>query len=278
MIGGCPAHHPRCLAVALLAGFAVSCRLREQRRPRQQRFGLDSFRKRRFRAGLTVVRIGMERNLDDEGIGPWALLGAARRHGVRFHHVSTDEVFGDMPIGSVERFDEASPYRPSSPYSASKASSDHLAKSWFRTYGVPVTVSNCVNNYGPRQNPEKLIPRQIGLIGSGRRPQLYGGGENVRDWIHVDDRCSAIWAILNHGVIGESYVVGADCERSNLEIASALLRVMGCDDRGAEFIADSADYDRRCAVDVRKLKSELGWRSEHRGFERELAVLAGWYS
>ncbi|MBQ9620425.1 MAG: dTDP-glucose 4,6-dehydratase [Atopobiaceae bacterium] len=209
--------------------------------------------------------------------GTFCLLEAARRHGVRFHHVSTDEVFGDLALDDPARFTEDSPYRPSSPYSSTKAASDMLVRAWVRTYGLDATISNCVNNYGPRQHAEKLIPHTIALILRGERPQLYGDGRNVRDWIHVDDHSSAIWAILAHGRAGESYVVGAGCERSNLEIVRAILAELGQPADAFDLVADRPGHDRRCAVDASKLRRELGWSPAHADFEAGLAQTAAWY-
>ena len=215
------------------------------------------------------VRINVE--------GTYCLLEAARRHGVRFHHVSTDEVFGDLALDDPSRFTEDSPYRPSSPYSSTKAASDMLVRAWVRTYGLDATISNCVNNYGPRQHAEKLIPHTIARVLRGERPQLYGDGRNVRDWIHVDDHCSAIWAILTCGRAGESYVVGADCERSNLEIMTAILSELGQPADAFDLVADRPGHDRRCAVDASKLRRELGWSPVHADFEAGLAQTVAWY-
>ena len=209
--------------------------------------------------------------------GTFCLLEAARRHGVRFHHVSTDEVFGDLALDDPSRFTEDSPYRPSSPYSSTKAASDMLVRAWVRTYGLDATISNCVNNYGPRQHAEKLIPHTIARVLRGERPQLYGDGRNVRDWIHVDDHCSAIWAILTCGRAGESYVVGADCERSNLEIMTAILSELGQPADAFDLVADRPGHDRRCAVDASKLRRELGWSPAHADFEAGLARTVAWY-
>jgi len=209
--------------------------------------------------------------------GTFCLLEAVRRHDVRFHHISTDEVFGDMPLGSTERFCETSPYAPSSPYASSKAASDMLVRAWVRTYGVRATISNCVNNYGPRQHAEKLIPHTIATALAGGRPGVYGTGLNVRDWIHVDDHCSAIWAILTRGTIGESYVVGADCERTNLEVVGEILRALGLPEDAYDLVADRPGHDRRCAVDASKLRRELGWVPEHTDFSEGLAATVAWY-
>ena len=160
-------------------------------------------------------------------VGTFTLLEAVRRHGVRFHHISTDEVYGDLELNDPKRFSELTPYHPSSPYSASKAGADHLVSAWVRSYGVRATISNCSNNYGPRQHVEKFIPRQITSMLDGGRPRLYGAGLNVRDWIHVDDHNNAVMTILEKGEIGQTYLIGADGERSNLEVVAMLLELMG---------------------------------------------------
>ena len=209
--------------------------------------------------------------------GTAALLEACRRHGKRMHHVSTDEVFGDLPLGSVERFVEGSPYRPGSPYSSTKASSDMLARAWFRTYGVPVTISNCSNNYGPYQHVEKFIPRQITNVLCGIRPKLYGDGRNVRDWIHTEDHSSAVWAILTCGVPGETYLVGADGERDNITVMRDILRAMGESEDAFDWVRDRPGHDRRYAIDSSKLRRELGWRPEHTDFAEGLAATIEWY-
>lgn len=158
--------------------------------------------------------------------GTMRLLEAARQHDVRFHHISTDEVYGDLALDDPARFTEDTPYCPSSPYSASKASSDHLVRAWVRTYGLRATISNCSNNYGPYQHVEKFIPRQITSIMEGARPKLYGTGENVRDWIHTEDHSRAVWAILTRGRIGETYLIGADGEMSNITVLRMILQLM----------------------------------------------------
>ena len=198
--------------------------------------------------------------------GTFTLLEAVRRDDVRCHH-----------IGSTERFCETSPYAPSSPYASSKAASDMLVRAWVRTYGVRATISNCVNNYGPRQHAEKLIPHAIATALAGGRPGVYGTGLNVRDWIHVDDHCSAIWAILTRGTIGESYFVGADCERTNLEVVGEILRSLGLPADAYDLVADRPGHDRRCAVDASKLRRELGWVPEHTDFSEGLAATVAWY-
>src|SRR6476620_3924609 len=167
-------------------------------------------------------------------LGTFTILEAVRKAGVRLHHVSTDEVYGDLDLDDPKRFTEDTPYNPSSPYSASKAGSDHLVRAWVRSFGVRATVSNCSNNYGPWQHIEKFIPRQITNVIDGVRPKLYGSGENVRDWIHADDHSSAVLAILDRGRTGETYLIGADGERSNLDVVRAILRHFGRDDDDIE--------------------------------------------
>lgn len=210
-------------------------------------------------------------------VGTFTLLEAARRHGTRFHHVSTDEVYGDLELDDPARFTEASPYRPSSPYSASKAASDHLVRAWVRTFGLAATLSNCSNNYGPRQHVEKFIPRQITNVLDGRRPKLYGAGLNVRDWIHVDDHNAAVWTILNHGRIGETYLIGADGEVTNKTVVESILRLMGQPTDAYDHVNDRPGHDLRYAIDATKLRTELGWVPRFDDFESGLADTIEWY-
>lgn len=209
--------------------------------------------------------------------GTYELLEACRRHGKRMHHISTDEVYGDLALDDPARFTEETPYRPSSPYSSTKAASDMLVRAWHRTYGVPVTISNCSNNYGPRQHIEKFIPRQITNILSDIRPKLYGDGLNVRDWIHVDDHSSAVWDILTRGQVGETYLIGADGERSNIEVMRAILEVMGQPADAFEWVKDRPGHDRRYGIDSSKLQRELGWRPQHVDFLEGLSETVDWY-
>lgn len=210
--------------------------------------------------------------------GTMRLLEAARAYDVRFHHISTDEVYGDLALDDPERFTERSPYRPSSPYSASKAASDHLVRAWVRTYGLRATISNCSNNYGPYQHVEKFIPRQITSILEGMRPKLYGTGANVRDWIHVDDHSSAVWEILTRGSIGETYLIGADGERSNIDVLRMTLRLMGQSEDAFDWVRDRPGHDRRYAIDPTKLRTELGWRPAHTDFECGMQGVIDWYT
>ena len=209
--------------------------------------------------------------------GTYTLLEAARKHGVRFHHISTDEVYGDLALDDPAKFTEETPYHPSSPYSSTKAASDLLVRAWFRTYGVPVTISNCSNNYGPYQHIEKFIPRQITNILSGMNPKLYGDGLNVRDWIHAQDHSSAVWTILTKGRLGETYLIGADGEKNNIDVLRAILVAMGRDADDFEWVRDRPGHDRRYAIDATKLKRELGWQPEHTDFEAGLRETIAWY-
>ncbi|MUH59873.1 dTDP-glucose 4,6-dehydratase [Bifidobacterium sp. GSD1FS] len=209
--------------------------------------------------------------------GTFHLLEAARMYDVRFHHISTDEVYGDLALDDPARFTEHSPYRPSSPYSASKASSDMLVQSWHRTYGLRTTISNCSNNYGPYQHVEKFIPRQITNVIDGLRPKLYGDGLNVRDWVHTDDHSSAVWAILTRGRSGESYLIGANGERNNLTVMRAILCEMGQPEDAFEWVKDRPGHDRRYAIDATKLRTELKWKPMHTNFEAGLRETIRWY-
>jgi dTDP-glucose 4,6-dehydratase len=222
--------------------------------------------------------------LDDPGpfirtniVGTYVLLEAVRKADVRFHHVSTDEVYGDLALDDPKRFTEDTPYRPSSPYSAAKAGSDHLVRAWVRSFGVRATISNCSNNYGPWQHVEKFVPRQITEILEGRRPRVYGDGRQVRDWIHVDDHSSALLAILERGRIGETYLVGADGERTNLDVVRTLLRLMGRPEEDYELVADRAGHDQRYAIESGKLRLELGWQPRFSDLEQGLAETVEWY-
>ena len=210
-------------------------------------------------------------------IGTYTLLEAARRHGTRFHHISTDEVYGDLELDDPQRFTEHTAYNPSSPYSATKAGSDMLVRAWVRSFGVQATLSNCSNNYGPRQHVEKFIPRQITNLIDGIRPRLYGAGTNVRDWIHADDHSSAVLAILDRGRIGETYLIGADGEKNNKEVVELLLQIMGRDAGDYDHVADRPGHDLRYAIDSTRLREELGWQPTYGDFEQGLAATVAWY-
>ena len=210
--------------------------------------------------------------------GTYQLLEACRKFDVRYHHVSTDEVYGDLALDDPARFTEETPYRPSSPYSSTKASSDLLVRAWHRTFGVRATISNCSNNYGPYQHVEKFIPRQITNILDGQRPKLYGDGKNVRDWIHTEDHSSAVWTILTKGVLGETYLIGADGERDNLTVLRDILTVMGKDPDDFDWVRDRPGHDRRYAIDSSKLRRELGWKPVHTDFQKGLEQTIAWYT
>jgi dTDP-glucose 4,6-dehydratase len=210
-------------------------------------------------------------------VGTFTLLEAVRRHGLRLHHISTDEVYGDLELDDPGRFTETTPYNPSSPYSATKAGSDLLVRAWVRSFGVRATISNCSNNYGPFQHVEKFIPRQITGLLDGVRPRLYGAGQNVRDWIHVDDHSSAVLRIIERGELGETYLIGADGERSNLEVVQTILRLMGRAEDDFDQVTDRAGHDLRYAIDSTRLRTELGWSPGLVDFEAGLGRTIEWY-
>ncbi len=210
-------------------------------------------------------------------VGTYTLLQAARKQGTRIHHISTDEVYGDLELDDPERFHETTAYNPSSPYSSSKGASDLLVRAWVRSFGVRATISNCSNNYGPYQHIEKFIPRQITNVLSGLRPKLYGTGENVRDWIHVDDHNSAVWTILNDGRIGETYLIGADGEKNNKEVIESILGLLGQPTDAYDLVTDRPGHDMRYAIDSSKLRAELGWKPTYRNFTEGLTATIDWY-
>ena len=214
-------------------------------------------------------------------VGTFTLLEACRKHDTRFHHVSTDEVFGDLEIGAATKFSEHTAYAPSSPYSATKAGSDHLVRAWVRSFGLRATISNCSNNYGPYQHIEKFIPRQITNILSGHTPKLYGTGEQVRDWIHVDDHNEAVLAILERGRIGETYNIGADQEDiNNKQVIELICEIMGHTRNGRalyEHVADRPGHDQRYAMDATKLRRELGWTPRFTDIRAGLEDTIAWY-
>jgi dTDP-glucose 4,6-dehydratase len=217
-----------------------------------------------------------------QALGYWRALPKSKADGFRFHHVSTDEVFGSL--GAHGLFSEDSPYRPNSPYSASKAASDHLVRAWHHTYGLPVLISNCSNNFGPCHFPEKLIPLIILNALEGKPLPVYGKGENVRDWLYVEDHARALLAIAERGRVGQSYNVGADCERANIAVVRAICALMdelapdaiGPRERLITFVADRPGHDLRYAMDARKLREELGWAPQET-FESGLRKTVEWY-
>ncbi|MGZ6791814.1 MAG: dTDP-glucose 4,6-dehydratase [Mycobacteriales bacterium] len=210
-------------------------------------------------------------------VGTFTILEAVRRHDRRLHHVSTDEVYGDLELDDPKRFTEDTPYNPSSPYSSTKAASDLLVRAWVRSFGVQATLSNCSNNYGPYQHVEKFIPRQITELIDGRRPRLYGDGRNVRDWIHVDDHNSAVWTIIDKGRLGETYLIGADGEKSNKEVVQAVLRAFGRPEDDYDHVTDRPGHDLRYAIDSGKLRTELGWAPSYDDFDAGLLATVRWY-
>ncbi|WP_353081819.1 dTDP-glucose 4,6-dehydratase [Tessaracoccus lapidicaptus] len=210
-------------------------------------------------------------------VGTFTLLEAVRRHKVRFHHISTDEVYGDLELDDPAKFTEQTPYRPSSPYSSTKASSDLLVHAWVRSFGVEATISNCSNNYGPYQHVEKFIPRQITNLIRGVRPRLYGAGTNVRDWIHAEDHSAAVLRILDAGRIGETYLIGANGEKSNIDVVRLLLQLMGRAEDDFDHVADRPGHDMRYAIDATKLRTELGWEPRFRDLEAGLSDTVDWY-
>lgn len=241
----------------------------------------------------------VDRSIDGPGefvntniLGTYALLSAARRYWQQrhaddatfvFHHISTDEVFGSLP--PTGRFTELSPYRPNSPYSASKAASDHLVRAWHKTYGLPVVMTNCSNNYGPRQFPEKLIPLMIISGLAGERLPVYGNGTNVRDWLYVQDHVEALWTVISRGAIGETYNIGGGEELRNIDVVHAIcalldeLRPLAAGRPHAElieFIADRPGHDLRYAIDAGKIECELGWRPRE-NFTSALRKTVEWY-
>ena len=211
-------------------------------------------------------------------VGTFTLLEAVRRHGTRYHHISTDEVFGDLALEDPAKFTEATPYNPSSPYSSTKAGSDLLVRAWVRSFGIEATISNCSNNYGPYQHIEKFIPRQITNILSGLTPKLYGEGLNVRDWIHASDHSSAVLRILESGKIGETYLIGADGEENNITVLRTILRLMDKDENDFEHVIDRPGHDMRYAIDGTRLREELGWEPQFTDFEAGLADTIAWYT
>lgn len=214
--------------------------------------------------------------LDSNVIGTFQVLEAVRKHNKRLHHISTDEVYGDLELGDP-KFTEKTAYNPSSPYSATKAGSDHLVQAWIRSFGVQATISNCSNNYGPYQHIEKFIPRQVTEILEGRKPRLYGSGQNIRDWIHAEDHSSGVLAILEKGKIGETYLIGADGEKNNQQVVETILELMGKDKNEYEHVSDRPGHDLRYAIDSTKLRSELGWQPKYTDFREGLKQTIDWY-
>lgn len=236
-----------------------------------------------------VVHFAAESHNDNSLRDPWpfiqtnlvgtaTILEAVRKHGKRLHHISTDEVYGDLELDDPAKFTENTPYNASSPYSSTKAGSDLLVKAWVRSFGINATLSNCSNNYGPYQHIEKFIPRQITNILSGLTPKLYGTGEQVRDWIHVDDHNSAVHAILDKGISGELYLIGANGEQDNKYIIETLLELMGKERTAYEHVSDRPGHDQRYAIDNSKLTRELGWQPQYTNLREGLQATIDWYT
>lgn len=222
--------------------------------------------------------VGPKIFLQTNVIGTQVLLDAAMKLGIkRFHHISTDEVFGELSLNTKEKFDEKTLYNPRSPYAASKAASDHLVRAYFHTYGLPITITNCSNNFGPYQDPEKYFPRMITDLIEGEKPPIYGDGKYVRDWLYVGDHVRAIDMVLQKGELGETYLVGGLTEDiNNLEIAKKLNKIFGRDENSVNFVKDRPGHDRRYSVDWSKIKDELGWKPEY-SFDEWLAKTVEWY-
>ncbi|RXI80007.1 dTDP-glucose 4,6-dehydratase [Levilactobacillus suantsaii] len=215
-------------------------------------------------------------------VGTYTLIQACTKYGVRYHHISTDEVYGDLPLPTTPtdwatKFTPESRYQPSSPYSASKASSDLLVHAWCRSFGLNATISNCSNNYGPYQHVEKFIPRQITNVLCGIRPKLYGSGRNIRDWIHTTDHSRTVWEILMRGKPDNTYLIGANGERSNRDVLRLILKLMGQPQDAYDQVTDRPGHDRRYAIDATKLTRELGWYPVMTDFEQGLRNTIAWY-
>jgi dTDP-glucose 4,6-dehydratase len=217
--------------------------------------------------------IFVETNVD----GTQNLLEAARKHNVHFHHISTDEVFGHLELDAEEGFSESTPYAPRSPYSASKAASDHIVRAYYETFNLPITITNCSNNYGPYQYPEKFISRMITNLLDGENAKIYGDGKYVRDWLYVQDHCRAIDIVLQKGKVGETYLVGGMTKDvNNLEVARMITSYMGLGEDRIEFVKDRPGHDRRYAIDWSKINKDLVWEPEH-NFEEWLHQTIDWY-
>lgn len=201
-------------------------------------------------------------------LGTHTLLEAVKKHDKRFHHISTDEVFGALSLDSSDKFRESTCYKPQNPYSATKASADHLVNAYINTHGIKATISNCSNNFGPLQHPEKLIPKTILRFLNGKKAQLYGDGRQIRDWIYVLDHCLAIDTILKKGNVGESYLVGSENELPNLDIVHKIAEILGVNpDVSVDFIEDRPGHDRRYAIDPSKIRHQLGWKPKYNFIE-----------
>lgn len=236
-----------------------------------------------------VVHFAAESHNDNSLRDPWpfvqtnlvgtaTILEAVRKHDKRFHHISTDEVYGDLELDDPHKFTETTAYNASSPYSSTKAGSDLLVKAWIRSFGVKATISNCSNNYGPYQHIEKFIPRQITNILSNIRPKLYGAGQNVRDWVHVDDHNAAVHTILDKGKVGELYLIGANGEENNRTVMETILVLMNQPKDAYDNVNDRPGHDMRYAIDATKLRTELGWEPKYTNLREGLKATIKWYT
>ncbi|MCL5411587.1 MAG: dTDP-glucose 4,6-dehydratase [Patescibacteria group bacterium] len=236
----------------------------------------------------TVVHFAAESHVDRSISGPAVFVqtnivgtqvlldGAVKNNVKRFHHVSTDEVFGSLELVSQEKFNENSLYNPHSPYSASKAASDHLVRAYHDTYGLPITITNCSNNFGPYFFPEKLFPLAITNLLEGKKVPVYGEGLNVRDWLYVEDHCRAIDLVLEKGKVGETYLVGGNNEVPNIEAVKLIFKILGRPETMIEYVKDRPGHDLRYGIDATKIKEELGWEPKHT-FEEALRETVEWY-
>ncbi len=210
-------------------------------------------------------------------VGTQVLLDNAKSAKVKkFHHVSTDEVYGALKIDSKEKFNEETKYKPNSPYAASKAASDHLVRAYFETYGMPITITNCSNNFGPYQYPEKLISLSVTNLLEGGKVPVYGDGLYVRDWLYVEDHCSAIDLVLQKGKVGQTYCIGVDNDIPNIKVIKLMLEILGFGEEKIEHVTDRPGHDRRYAIDATKIKNELGWKPKYQ-FEEALKLTIDWY-
>lgn len=231
-------------------------------------FAAESHVDRSIENSVDFIRTNVE--------GTRVLLDAAKNNGnIRFHHISTDEVFGDLEIGD-DPFCEDTPYDPRSPYSASKAASDHLVRAYWHTHKLPITISNCTNNYGPYQYPEKLIPLFVTNLVEGKKVPVYGAGKNIRDWIYVDDHNAGVDAIIKKGKIGETYCLGGENEITNIDITKKILELMDKGEEMIEYVEDRKGHDFRYAMDIKKAREELGWEPKY-NFENGLVKTVEWY-
>ncbi|HUY70235.1 MAG TPA: dTDP-glucose 4,6-dehydratase [Candidatus Baltobacteraceae bacterium] len=209
-------------------------------------------------------------------VGVHSILEAVRKYERRFHQVSTDEVYGSLPLNSKKRFNESSPYNPRNPYSATKAAADHLVRAFHNTYNIPATISNCSNNYGPYQHYEKLIPKSVTNALQNRKIPIHGSGMQVRDWIYVEDHCSGIEAVLKKGKIGETYLISAGCERRNVDVVDKVLKMVGKPTSLMNHVADRPGGDMRYAIDASKIRKELGWKHRY-SFDKGMKITVDYY-